>query len=374
MLRRHNGWRHCYHLLLYRVVLLEHRISTKGVAGAKKLGVANWDHAIRDSSPDPAGVRPMLSRPLLVLALISGAHPARAQAPVADTTSRARLARLLLGFEYAIRDRAPAPEAVPGLSRAFDMASLAFFGGRSAEAAGTIDSLIRSVEPDSARRAGQAEEAVHTLAKVTAERRVFHSPDGREVPWVLRLPDASATEARPLVIALHGAGGDERMWLAAYGAGMLAPMVAARGAILASPLTTALRDGASLDALIAAVSTEAPVDRSRIYLLGHSMGAMTAWRLAQQRPRVVAAVVCLAGGCGTPAPGDSTPLPPLYVAAGALDPLAAPARLEPAVTAARAAGRVVEWRVIRDRGHTLMVPEALPDALTWLLAQRLGGR
>jgi predicted esterase len=286
----------------------------------------------------------------------------------ADTSSRTQLARLLLGFEYALRDRPPADSARAGLSRAFDAATLAFFGGRTDAARKTLDSLAAVVEPDSARRVEYARAADRALARAATDRATVRTASGAEIPYRLRVPSGRA-QPRALLVALHGAGGDERMWFESYGAGALVPLADARGFVVVTPLTTAMRDETSLDAIVDAVAAKTPIDRRRVFLLGHSLGAGTAWRLTAQRGPMLAGVACLAGPCGAVAAGDSVPRPPLLVAAGALDPLAAPARVEAVARAASAAGRVVEYRLVNDHGHTLMVPAILPTALDWLVAR-----
>ena len=301
------------------------------------------------------------------LGLIATASPA--QSPAApDTLGRARLARLLLGFEYALRDRPPRDEQLPEISRTFDAATLAFFAGKNDAAARTIDSLIAVIDPDSARRAAYALTADRALAQASADRLTLRVESGAEIPYRLRVP-AGAAHARGLVVALHGAGGDERMWFEAYGAGMILSLAAQRDLVVVTPLTTAIRDAATLDALVEAVATRTPIDRRRVVLLGHSLGAITAWRLAPARSALIAGVVCLAGPCGSVAPADTTAMPPLFLAAGALDPLGAPGRLEAAAKGAIAAGRAVDFRIIPSRGHTMMVSAALPAAFEWIAAR-----
>ena len=328
-------------------------------------------------------VRPRL--PVLLGALLATARlaldsaPLRAQAPaqapgaaaVPATTSRDQLAAGLLRLEYAMRDRPPATAAMPDLNRAFDRLSLAFFAGRFAEAVATLDSLTVAVEPDSARRASQRAAAVRAPAAAAAQTRTLSVGSGAPVPYRVYAPANRAPGARlPLVVALHGAGGDENMFLEAYGAGAIRSLADARGFIVATPATMAmLRSPDALARLIDTLATELPVDRARVYLLGHSLGAAAAWNLARLRPDLVAAVVCISGACGgVPAPVPPR-VPPLLAVVGELDPLATPARVEAAAAEARAAGRSVEVRRIPGYGHTLVVGAVLPDVVDWLLRQ-----
>ena len=117
------------------------------------------------------------------------------------------------------------------------------------------------------------------------------------------------------------------------------------------------------------LAAELPVDRTRVYLLGHSLGAAAAWNVARQRPDLVAAIACISGACGgVPAPAPPR-VPPLLSVVGELDPIAQPARVEALVAEARAAGRAVEFRLVPGYGHTLVVGAVLPDVIDWLLRQ-----
>ena len=307
---------------------------------------------------------------LLGLPLMTAGTPLHAQAPAA-IASRDQLAGGLLRLEYAMRDRPPGAAAVADLNRAFDRASLAFFAGRFADALATLDSLAAVVEPDSAVRGSQRAAAASAFAATAAQTRTLAAAPGAAVPYRVYAPANRAPGVRlPLVVALHGAGGDENMFLEAYGAGAIRALADARGFIVATPLTTALlRAPDALARLIDTLAAELPVDRARVYLLGHSLGAAAAWNLARLRPDLVAAVVCIAGACGGVSAPAPPRVPPLLAVVGELDPLATPARAESAATDARTAGRTVEFRRIPGYGHTLVVGAVLPDVVDWLLRQ-----
>lgn len=310
---------------------------------------------------------------VVAIAVLPVLSPAavQAQVPTAAAT-RDQLAAAYLRLDYAVRDRPPAPEAKAALNRAADRAGMAFLGGRLDLAMVTLDSLALAVAADSALVAAHHAEAERALAAMPAAREVFRGADGDSLPYRLHVP--TATAPIPLVVALHGAGGNEHMFLEGYGAGLLRRLADQRGFALLSPFTnTVMRAPALLDRLLDSLIATHRLDPGRVYLLGHSLGAITAWRLATSRADRVAAVVCIAGPCGG-APPDTTArwrtVPPALVLAGSLDPIAAPARLEQAALAAQNAGVPVEMRVIPDVGHTLIVGEVLPDAIDWLLARR----
>lgn len=195
--------------------------------------------------------------------------------------------------------------------------------------------------------------------------RVF-SYRGAEIPCRVFAPGSAIGKPSPLIIALHGAGGDENMWLDGYGAGSLKHLADKLGFLVVSPRTEMLIGNAPVfDALVAAVSELYSVDR--VYLIGHSMGAMASTGLASQRPDTVAAA-CLIAGTGRFPTGKK--LPPTLVISGDLDPLMRAAQVAASVAAAKKAGQPVELRMLKDRGHTLLVGEQLPSAIEWLLKHK----
>ena len=171
----------------------------------------------------------------------------------------------------------------------------------------------------------------------------------------------------PLIVAFHGAGGDESMFIDAYGCGELKRLAAERNCILASPLASFTFAPQVFDAMIEQLAADYSIDRSRIYVVGHSMGSGVASNLARERAGVLAGVVCFAGGAFAAAPE----LAPTLVYAGALDPIVNPKQLVASAGRAKAAGAPVEVREIADCGHTLIVGYKLPEAVAWLLEHQL---
>jgi len=118
----------------------------------------------------------------------------------------------------------------------------------------------------------------------------------------------------PLVILIHGYGSSGEGHESYFGG--LARITKGRGMILAVPNGTydhkrmlfwnaseaccdfdklPVDDVAYLDAIVEDVAKKAPLDRTRVYALGHSNGAFMAHRWACERPNEVAAIVALAG-------------------------------------------------------------------------------
>lgn len=219
-----------------------------------------------------------------------------------------------------------------------------------------VESELQALEAGQnpyARRAGNYWRVV-TAGDVDVPLRVY-------APAAAALPDAAPL---PLLIALHGAGGDENLFFEGYGAGELIRLAAQRNLIVLAPRTDLLiRQPDLIEPILSVAQAEYPVDSKRIYLLGHSLGGVTASLLASQQPQRYAAAVCI---CGVNRLSPTAPLPPLRVYAAELDPISAPQRIEQSVAGVDA----VTFTRVPGRGHTLVVPEVLPEALDWLLSRK----
>ena len=202
---------------------------------------------------------------------------------------------------------------------------------------------------------GQAGDAWHT----------FRGENGTLIPMRVAAPAAAATSSAPVpvVIVLHGAGGDENMFMEAYGQGLVKSMGLAANAIIVSPATTPFGvSPAHFDSLMSVLRSEYRVNGARVYVLGHSMGAGVAAKLAQQRPAAIAAVACLAGG----SPVTVAKAPPMLFIGAALDPVIPTANVRKAAQATPTA----TYKQLENEGHTLMVGNGIRMALPWLLEHR----
>lgn len=198
--------------------------------------------------------------------------------------------------------------------------------------------------------------------------RTVETPRGALPVRVFAPPQACGDARVPLVLALHGMGGDENMFFAGYGAGAIVELARTHGFVVAAPeLGFAGLAPEAFDALVLALVYDYAIDPARVYVLGHSMGAGAASALAASRCTRIAAVVCFAGG-SVPAGGE---LAPLKLWAGELDPLARAPGLVALAEKARARGAPVECEVVANTGHTLVVGARLAAAVEWLLAHTL---
>ncbi len=199
-------------------------------------------------------------------------------------------------------------------------------------------------------------------------RTITADDKDKPVPYrVYAAPAVVGDRPVPLVIALHGAGGDENMFFSGYGAGMIKQLADQHGFIVASPATTAISGRTErLDALIDEMSADYAIDADAIYLIGHSMGGFATMTLASQRSDKIAAACCLAGG-GNP---GTTKLPPTLIIAGELDAIVPNGFLKLSAQQAMDAGLPVKFQLTEHYGHTLMVGAVLPEAVQWLLEHR----
>lgn len=208
------------------------------------------------------------------------------------------------------------------------------------------------------------------LAAVVAGKDPFAGRAGDElravggVVYRQVVPAGAHDGPRPLVVLLHGAGGDEDMFCESYGAGIVPRLAAAAGAIVVAPRapsTFAPTGGADVvRAVVDAVASEHAVDPTRVYLVGHSMGAAMALDAARAAPGRYRAVAVFAGA-SRGAPAD---LPPTYLAVGSGD--VALLQVRGFVAAARRSGAPVTVDEREGLEHLLIVREAAPAAFAFL--------
>lgn len=221
------------------------------------------------------------------------------------------------------------------------------------------------------------DETEQLVADVAAGRRHFGHPragefwlnlalgdDGpaaRSIVVRLLAPGEQASgEPRPLVMAVHGAGGSENMFFRAHGNGAIVDECRRRGWLLVAPRAGGF-GRVPLDQIAAAVGRMYPLDADRVFVLGHSLGATQVLWAVQDEPSRYAAVGLLAGG-GVVRPGAAIQQVPIFLGVGA-DDFARPAAvaLRDRLTAMGAAR--LTFREYQDVEHLMVVQEALGDVL-----------
>jgi predicted esterase len=141
--------------------------------------------------------------------------------------------------------------------------------------------------------------------------------DNTRQPYRLYIPPTHPNPA-PLVIALHGTGGDENTLLDQHAT--LKPAADKHGIIVVSPFgrgVTEYRGIGEHDVLrvLQEVRAKYPIDPERIYITGHSMGGTGAVYLAMRHPDLFAAAAPLAAAYSFPwLARNLTAIPTLWIA------------------------------------------------------------
>ncbi|HWI19671.1 MAG TPA: alpha/beta fold hydrolase [Vicinamibacterales bacterium] len=210
------------------------------------------------------------------------------------------------------------------------------------------------------------------------------------MPYRVYVPKSyAAAKPTPLVIALHGLGGNEDGFFDNYS--RLPPQLAEQhGFLLASPLGFR-RDGFYGSGLMGGSDAAARrrgeysekdvlevlrlmkaaynVDDSRIYLIGHSMGAIGTWSLAAKYPQTWAALVAFAG-TGAPSLADNMKAIPQFVVHGDADDTVNVSGSRNMVGALKKLNANVTYVEVAGGGHSDVVVPNLPKAFEFLAGQR----
>ena len=211
------------------------------------------------------------------------------------------------------------------------------------------------------------------------------------MPYHLLVPSSyTASKATPLIIALHGLGGTEDSFFDAYGK-QLPALAEQRGYIVAAPLGYRVDGGygwglgapptdftarrlAELSEddvmhVLAEVRRNYNVDPKRIYLMGHSMGAIGTWKIAPKNPATWAALGAFSGQ-GVPATVERMRDVPEYVVHGDADPTVNVAGSRAMVAAMKAQGVDVKYVEVPGGNHGNVVEPNLAGMFDFFDAHR----
>lgn len=186
----------------------------------------------------------------------------------------------------------------------------------------------------------------------------------RSVPTRIRLPSNLETPV-PVLFVFHGAGGSENMFFETYGAGRVISEAAERGWIVVSPRQGLFGLGLDISQMLDALEAIAPIDRKRIMLLGHSMGAAQVVQQVRAHPSLPLAAIALGGG-GRLSLTDEPQNRRVswYVGAGSEDfGLASAQRLNRSLAES---GSNVRFKIYEDIEHLVVVQAAIDDAFAFL--------
>lgn len=185
-------------------------------------------------------------------------------------------------------------------------------------------------------------------------------------PYRVFVPTAyDAKKPTPLVIGLHGMGGNESSLFTGY-EGTLLREAERKGFLVAAPkgraTTSMYRGTAEKDVLdvLAEVRRDYNVDPRRIYLMGHSMGGYGTWSVAMNHPDLFAALGPIAGG-GNPSGMEKIKHIPQFIVHGDNDPTVNVSQSRSMVEAGRKAGATIEYIEVKGGGHgNVVIPNLGP--------------
>jgi predicted esterase len=210
------------------------------------------------------------------------------------------------------------------------------------------------------------------------------------MPYRVYVPKGyAAAKPTPLVIALHGLGANEDSFFDSYS--QLPPQLAEKhGFLLAAPLGFR-RDGFYGSTMMGAgdaasrrraensekdvlevlrlMKAAYNVDDSRIYLIGHSMGAIGTWALGAKYPQTWAALAAFSG-TGAASLADGMKAIPQFIVHGDADNTVNVSGSRNMVAALKKANANVTYVEVPGGSHTDVVVPNLPQAFAFLAAQR----
>jgi predicted peptidase len=231
------------------------------------------------------------------------------------------------------------------------------------------------------------------LAAVEITKSTFE-----QMPYQLCSPQTEPGKLYPLVICLHGAAGrgtdNEARGIEAYAVLKAPEMQAKHPAFLLAPQCDKgfqwvdapwAKGSYNLDqvpesvymkkvhALILQVMKDYPVDPSRIYVTGQSMGGFGTWNIILNHPELFAAAIPICGGA-SPAHAERIKNLPVQFFHGAKDTTVPTAASRDMAAALEMAGsRTFKYTELPNGGHVIMKEVwATPGLIDWMFEQKRG--
>src|SRR5262252_311415 len=266
--------------------------------------------------------------------------------------------------------------AIPAVEYAASMVEMANSGRLSIEradvkgavvnASATLDRIEKGEDPLRARR-GDIQWAYRSAVDDTIQPYRFYIPTNYDakMKW-------------PMVVALHGMGGDENSFFTGYDGGAIRRVAEERGYIVVCPkgrgpysmyLAEAERDVIDV---ISEMKRDFSIDDDRVYLMGHSMGGYGSWSIAVNNPELFAAIGPISGG-GTPFSRPKLKAithVPWVVVHGDNDPTVSVEESRKMVKAGKELGVEIKYIEVPGGNHGDVVVPAFKDIFDWFDAHK----
>jgi predicted peptidase len=214
---------------------------------------------------------------------------------------------------------------------------------------------------------------------------------GEIMPYRVYVPTGyDLSRPTPLIVALHGLGGTEDSFFAGYD-GLVPQLAEERGYLVAAPLgyrvdgsygwglgnppadpttrTVQARSEEDVMEVLERMREQYNVDPDRVYLMGHSMGAIGTWRIAPKYPDLWAALGAFAGA-GQPATLDRLAGVPQFVVHGDEDPTVNVSGSREMVARMRELGVTHQYVEVPGGGHSDVVAPNLTAMFDFFDAHR----
>ncbi|HJQ24479.1 MAG TPA: alpha/beta fold hydrolase [Blastocatellia bacterium] len=238
------------------------------------------------------------------------------------------------------------------------------FQGELKEAAAMLDALAAGRDPFAGRK-GDFRKAYLSKA------------DNSLQPYRVFVPSSyDGTRSFPLVIALHGMGGDENSYFEHYANGLFKEEAERHGYLVACPKgrgpASMYMGDAERDVLdvMAEMMRAYRVDPDRVYLTGHSMGGFGTLSIAMDHPELFAAIAPVAGGVMSPLGLAKIARVPQLLVHGDADRTVPVERSRLIVAAGKKLGAEVKYIEVPGGDHGSVVAPHFKDVFDWFDAHK----
>jgi predicted esterase len=208
-------------------------------------------------------------------------------------------------------------------------------------------------------------------------RKAYRSGvDSTLQPYRVFIPAAyDGSKAFPLVVALHGMGGDETSIFDQYANGAFRREAEKHSYIVVCPkgrepasMYTGSAEQDVLD-VIAEIERAYKIDLDRVYMTGHSMGGFGTWSIAIDHPDLFAAIAPISGG-GDPRKMDRIARIPELVVHGDADNTVSVQRSREMVLAGKKLGIEIKYVEVPGGSHVSVAVPAFGPIFEWFDAHR----